>query len=61
MTDKYRYHLVIEEWVEKGKSATNKANEYHIERTSQNPPLILIDTPGFGDTRGSAQDVIISK
>ena len=24
-------------------------------------PIILVDTPGFGDTRGLAQDQLISK
>ena len=26
----------------------------------RNPPLIVVDTPGFGDTRGAAQDKIIA-
>jgi hypothetical protein len=36
----------------KGESVTNKVTTYHIEETPRNPPLVVIDTPGFGDTRG---------
>jgi len=34
---------------------------YHIEPTPRSPPLIIVDTPGFGDTRGVEQDKIIAK
>jgi hypothetical protein len=34
---------------------------YYIEKYGKNPALIVVDTPGFGDTRGPAQDEVISK
>lgn len=34
---------------------------YHIQPTSRNPPLIIVDTPGFGDTRGAEQDKVVAK
>lgn len=40
---------------------TDDVIQYHIEGTDKNPPLIVIDTPGFGDTRGPAQDLKISQ
>jgi len=40
---------------------TEEVITYHIEECGQNPPLIVIDTPGFGDTRGPTQDVLISR
>jgi hypothetical protein len=39
---------------------TDDVITYHIEETVRNPPLIVIDTPGFGDTRGPSQDLKIS-
>lgn len=35
---------------------TDDVTRYDIEETARNPPLIVYDTPGFGDTRGQAQD-----
>jgi hypothetical protein len=44
-----------------GESITDDVITYYMEEYGQNPPLIVIDTPGFGDTRGPAQDKVISK
>jgi len=29
---------------------------YHVKGQGDKPPLIIIDTPGFGDTRGIEYD-----
>jgi GTP-binding protein EngB required for normal cell division len=54
---RYRFNN-SEEWSVKrgGDSVTSKVTEYHIEATDRNPPLILVDSPGFGDTRGVGYD-----
>jgi putative ribosome biogenesis GTPase RsgA len=54
ITDSVRYRLIVEEGLQekKGSSVTNDVTMYHIEGTPRNPPHIVVDTPGFGDTRG---------
>jgi len=56
--DKVRYHLITEGHLKakKGMSVTNDCTQYEIEGTTRTPPMIVIDTPGFGDTRGMGQD-----
>lgn len=60
--DTVRYRLINESGIKnnEGCSKTDSCTEYHIERTPRNPPLLVIDTPGFGDTRGLKQDQIIA-
>ena len=53
-TDKVRY-VVIDETKKKhirGQAITSDVTEYEIQGTASTPPLIIIDTPGFGDNRG---------
>ena len=50
--DSFRYTIVDERGANQVGSVTNKVTEYFIEGTPRNPPLMIIDTPGFGDTRG---------
>jgi len=61
-----RYRLVVEDWATTqlnagAQSVTQDVTMYHIEPTPRSPPLIIVDTPGFGDTRGVEQDKIIAK
>ncbi len=37
-------------------SMTDSVNVYNIKPHDGLPPIKIIDTPGFGDTRGIAQD-----
>ena len=56
--DKFRYLLVINENQKQTKSITKEITIYKI-RSKQSlnyPPLIIIDTPGFGDTEGEKED-----
>ena len=54
--DDIRYTIVDETKKPKTGSVTSEVSEYFIEGTSRNPPIIIIDTPGFGDTKGAATD-----
>ena len=55
--DSFRYVLIIEN-PEKSQihSQTEQVQKYRIKPTINLPPIILVDTPGFGDTRGIEQD-----
>jgi len=60
LDDDFRYYLIDETGEDQdGRSMTSIVSTYHIERIGNNPPLIVIDTPGFGDTRGISYDVKI--
>ena len=37
---------------------TDNLKKYHIEGCRGRPPIIIIDTPGFADTRGIEEDKI---
>jgi len=39
------------------KSITQEVKQYTIAGFGDKPPLIIIDTPGYADTRGSTQDI----
>lgn len=56
--DKFRYLLIRNENNEQLKSITKEITIYKIRAKKELnfPPLILIDTPGFGDTSGEKED-----
>ena len=56
INDKFRYLLVKNE--DKNKSITKEITIYRIrpKKGLNFPPLVVIDTPGFGDTEGEEED-----
>ena len=58
--DDFRY-IIIDEDTGKNQShsQTSDVNIYCIQKTKNFPPIKIIDTPGFGDTRGIAFDKTI--
>ena len=60
ITDDFRYKIIIENFNHsQAFSMTDDVNIYNIKPHGNNPAIKIIDTPGFGDTRGIAQDKII--
>ena len=60
--DKYRYILIKERKKEKGQaeSQTDGLHLYYIKDNNNNP-IIIIDSQGYGDTRGKEYDEKINK
>ena len=57
--DKFRYEIAHEtSGISQTETQTSNAIVYNIKATSRLPPIQIIDTPGFGDTRGIKQDMI---
>ncbi|EMD49758.1 Hypothetical protein EHI5A_237180, partial [Entamoeba histolytica KU27] len=65
ITDDFRYIIInednLEQYGEKSVSQTSQVSIYNIKRTKRTPPIKIIDTPGFGDTRGIEWDKEITK
>ncbi|EDR22426.1 hypothetical protein, conserved [Entamoeba dispar SAW760] len=65
ITDDFRYIIINEDNLEQNrdqsKSQTSEVSIYNIKRTKKAPPIKIIDTPGFGDTRGIEYDKEITK
>ncbi|EDR22376.1 hypothetical protein, conserved [Entamoeba dispar SAW760] len=65
ITDDFRYIIINEDNLEQSRdqsiSQTSKVTIYNIKRTKRTPPIKIIDTPGFGDTRGIEHDKEITK
>ena len=60
ITDDFRYKIIIENFNHsQAFSMTDSVNIYNIKPNGNLPAIKIIDTPGFGDTRGIAQDKII--
>ena len=60
ITDDFRYKIIIENFNHsQAYSMTDSVNIYNIKPQRNIPAIKIIDTPGFGDTRGIAQDKII--
>ena len=63
--DDFRYVIIDEknvqglENVDQTKSVTQNTTIYYIKKYKDYPSIILIDTPGFGDTSGPDKDKII--
>ena len=57
MTDPYRFVLIHEETGKTQEySQTAEVNQYFIKSFKDSPSFVIVDTPGFGDTRGISQD-----
>lgn len=55
--DDFRYTIVDERGKNKAFSVTTEVTEYFIEeREGRCPPILIFDTPGFGDTSGASTD-----
>ncbi|EMD42819.1 Hypothetical protein EHI5A_181180, partial [Entamoeba histolytica KU27] len=65
ITDDFRYIIINEDNLKQNKdqsiSQTSQVTIYNIKRTKRTPPIKIIDTPGFGDTRGITWDIEITK
>ena len=62
LDDPIRYIIIEEnEHIDQSKSQTSTVNAYYIKKHGEYPPLRIIDTPGFGDTRGIEYDKNITK
>eukprot|EP01083_Nonionella_stella_P267409 903392_1 len=61
--DAYRFKLVYEQLKTHGQaqSVTDNVTAYHLDPPAVDYELTVIDTPGFGDTRGLQQDQKITK
>ena len=59
--DEFRYKIILENENQKdGRSITSQVNIYYIRSIFKQIPYIrIIDTPGFGDTRGLDYDAKI--
>ena len=64
LLDNFRY-IIIDEYAKdsgvedpktQSKSRTTYVTAYNINAINGNPPIIIIDTPGFGDSRGMKFD-----
>eukprot|EP01083_Nonionella_stella_P174711 606488_1 len=61
--DPYRFKLIYEDVQQYGdaQSVTNHVTAYHLNPPALDYQLTVIDTPGFGDTRGLAHDQTITR
>eukprot|EP01084_Bolivina_argentea_P303706 524408_1 len=61
--DPYRYKLRVEKPKQKGQSdsQTDDVTAYNLEPPALGYQLTVIDTPGYGDTRGIERDKLITK
>lgn len=59
--DNFRYEIIHETFgTSQSVSQTSDVTVYNIRAINGLPPIQIIDTPGFGDTRGIKQDMIIT-
>ena len=56
--DSFRYTIVDERGKDTTKSVTSEVTRYYIDPVPGRcpHPIMIFDTPGFGDTSGAAQD-----
>lgn len=62
--DNFRYKIIHEDFGpdrKQDESQTSNVTAYCIDAYNGNPAVMIIDTPGFGDTRGIKQDIAITK
>ena len=62
LNDTFRYYLINEETGRnQSESQTSDVTIYYIKAYNGFPPLKIVDTPGFGDTRGIQEDKKITE
>ena len=62
INDQYRYKIITENFSRsQAFSQTSDVNYYNIRSVGGYPPVKIIDTPGYGDTRGIERDKEITK
>jgi len=60
--DDFRYVIIDENAVRnQAHSQTKNVTIYHIHPNKDIPPMIIVDTPGFGDTDGFEMDKIVTE
>lgn len=59
LSDDFRFILIEEQPKKKGESVTDGVHLYYL-RDYENRPLIIIDSQGYGDTRGRKYDEMIN-
>lgn len=59
LTDAYRFILIEEQPKKKGESVTDGVHLYYL-RDYENKPIIILDSQGYGDTRGRKYDEMIN-
>ena len=60
LEDNYRVYLIHEDPKKKGESMTDGLHLYYL-RDYEGKPIIIIDSQGFGDTRGISKDIDLNK
>ena len=61
LEDNFRYKIIHETFgTSQSISQTQDVSIYNIRGVNGLPPIQIIDTPGYGDTRGIKQDMIIT-
>lgn len=59
--DDFRYEIIHETFgTSQSHSQTSEVTVYNIKGTNGLPPMQIIDTPGYGDTGGIKQDMVIT-
>ncbi|GAT99413.1 hypothetical protein CL6EHI_083760 [Entamoeba histolytica] len=65
ITDDFRYIIInegdLKQYGDQSISQRSQVTFFNIKRTKRTPPIKIIDTPGFGDTRGIEWDKEIIK
>ena len=57
MKDNFRFRIIKEDLKKsQAVSQTDNVNYYNIRSVGGYPPVKIIDTPGYGDTRGIERD-----
>jgi septin family protein len=56
LEDNYRYLIIAEDTRSQKGSITSVITDYYLKDKQTNTVYRLIDTPGFGDTRGYEKD-----
>ena len=58
--DNFRFKLIVEEVESQADSITNEVTAYSIKSHRGNPPIRVVDTPGFSDTNTIKADKLIT-